>query len=203
MEETVGTNISQDTDNITKLEIDEQSTASSSTIPSLNDLDVEMDQMYNQDADSTSKYGGLHNMGNTCYLNSALQMVASLDNFRSLLNECNITTTESKLRDLLLNVLERLERGETLRPTALKREIDEKTPLFIGYRQQDSHEFLTTLLDLIDEEYKKEANYYWRTVQKYDMMTADTQRRLKFTSLSTLRNVDGDLFSTFFIGLMF
>ena len=158
LEETVGTNISQDTDIITKLETDEQSTASSSTIPSLNDLDVEMDQMYNQDADSTSKYGGLHNMGNTCYLNSALQMLASLDNFRSLLNECNLKTTESKLRDLLLNVLERLERGETLRPTALKREIDEKTPLFIGYRQQDSHEFLTTLLDLIDEEYKKEEN---------------------------------------------
>jgi ubiquitin C-terminal hydrolase len=143
-------------------------------------------------------YGGLYNLGNTCYMSSALQMLASLDKFVSDLKtrtpppsqkqqqqeenddeeemrmedetdstqqhqpqEATDTSTSSSkkssstsIRDALLDVLEKLANGETIRPDTFKHCIDERTSLFLGYRQQDSHEFLTTLLDLIDEEYK-------------------------------------------------
>jgi len=58
------------------------------------------------------------------------------------------------LRDTFLDVIDRLGNGETVRPDDLKRCIDARTSLFLGYHQQDSHEFLTTLLDMIDEDYK-------------------------------------------------
>lgn len=108
------------------------------------------------DGSSSSRFGGLSNMGNTCYMNAALQMLASLDVFTTDIQSVSVPVEGSdKLRRALKDVLERLERGETVRPDDFKRTIDERTSLFLGYRQQDSHEFLTTLLDLIDEDYKR------------------------------------------------
>jgi ubiquitin C-terminal hydrolase len=54
--------------------------------------------------------------------------------------------------------MSRLRDGETVRPDGFKRVIDERSPLFVGFDQQDSHEFLTTLLDLIDTDYTKKAD---------------------------------------------
>lgn len=143
--------------------------------------------------DEPRKYGGLANLGNTCYMASALQMLASVDGFvQDLQNrvppptgpkkndDSNVkaeeeeekveeeyilmdtdassssaTKFERRVRDALLELLGGLANGETVRPDDFKRCIDEHSGLFLGYRQQDSHEFLTTLLDLIDEEYKK------------------------------------------------
>eukprot|EP00934_Nitzschia_sp_Nitz4_P003507 Nitzschia sp. Nitz4//scaffold177_size45885//32499//34499//NITZ4_007210-RA/size45885-processed-gene-0.49-mRNA-1//-1//CDS//3329539070//3497//frame0 len=104
-------------------------------------------------------FAGLYNLGNTCYLNSALQMVASLDGFRDQIRQHIPTTEESSdtpsLRRALLSVLDQLAGRETVRPDEFKETVDQRSPLFVGYFQQDSHEFLTTLLDLIDEDYKK------------------------------------------------
>jgi ubiquitin C-terminal hydrolase len=47
-----------------------------------------------------------------------------------------------------------LQSGQTVRPDAFKKAVDERSPLFIGFRQQDAHEFPTTLLDLLDEVYQ-------------------------------------------------
>ncbi|CAJ1959077.1 unnamed protein product [Cylindrotheca closterium] len=158
----------------------DDSTATSSTLPSLNDIDEtdyhgdffvskmqvgngeESHRLAPEEEDHEDRYhfnssrnGGLENLGNTCYLNSALQMIASLDNLVSAMRETKPQVDDSKLRNVLLDIMERLGRGETVRPSDFKEELDNRSPLFVGFRQEDSHEFLTKLLDLIDEDYKK------------------------------------------------
>jgi ubiquitin C-terminal hydrolase len=120
------------------------------SIPSLSDdVFTDMDVI-----EERYSFSGLVNIGNTCYLNAALQMLASLEGFFLLL-ESTCPEIDSTLRNDLLHVLQKLSTAETVNPQALKGTIDSLSPSFVGYRQQDSHEFLTILLDLLDEAYKK------------------------------------------------
>jgi len=141
------------------------------TTPEKEDEKQEEEEMV---VDNNNEYGrgdagGLQNLGNTCYLNSAIQMLASSDKFiealesqipPSLSSEDDIDdekknkyTTKLKLRDEFLTLVKAL-RTETVNPKTFKETIDELSSLFVGYRQQDSHEFLTTVLELLDESYK-------------------------------------------------
>ena len=103
----------------------------------------------------TATYGGFWNIGNTCYMASALQMLASLDqSFIAALRTHLPPPEHSELWYAFLDLMHRLEAGETVTPDDFKEVIDGRSRLFLGYKQQDSHEFLTTLLQLIDADYK-------------------------------------------------
>jgi ubiquitin C-terminal hydrolase len=102
-------------------------------------------------------YGSLINIGNSCYMASAIQLLAGLDRFKDKLKRPPTALSSSSVSASLTNVFERLAKGDTFRPEDFKRHIDSRTTLFTGFFQQDSHEFVTTLLDLIDEEYKAKA----------------------------------------------
>jgi ubiquitin C-terminal hydrolase len=108
-------------------------------------------------------YGGLVNMGNTCYAAASLQLLATMKPFvQSLLHNnrdhLNHNSKSSSLIDAFVHLVNRLEQGETFEPKDLKEIIDAKSPFFVGYEQQDAHEFLTTLLDLMDYDYKAQMN---------------------------------------------
>ena len=148
-------------------------------------MDQEMDRvlsMSDDDEDASSEDaaklpGGLSNLGNTCYMASALQMLASVEPLMNQLvqaatasqpttqqTQSTATANTAEQEDaeetpLVLtawvDVLQRLRKGETVHPHDLKHVLDMRTPLFCGYEQQDSHEFITTLLDLLDEDLKK------------------------------------------------
>jgi ubiquitin C-terminal hydrolase len=101
--------------------------------------------------------GGISNLMNTCYMASALQMLASGEAFCQAIRESGAGPTTSPLCQALLTLWQDLAKGETVRPEDFKRAVDGRSCLFEGYEQQDAHEFLTTVLDLLDEDYKKAA----------------------------------------------
>lgn len=117
------------------------------------------------DLDSGGKVG-LNNLGNTCFMNSALQCLSHStpltrhflsSRFRADLNSSNPLGTGGMLANAFDSVMKEIWtknkniRGSTS-PTALKRAISAFAPRFAGCLQHDAQEFLAYLLDGLHED---------------------------------------------------
>ena len=108
----------------------------------------------------------LHNLGNTCFMNSALQCLSHAtpltrhflsNKFKSDVNTSNPLGTGGKLATAYDTVMKDLwmkhaARGGAASPTTLKRAIALFAPRFAGCLQHDSQEFLAYLLDGLHED---------------------------------------------------
>ncbi|KAH3203006.1 hypothetical protein KXV64_008724 [Aspergillus fumigatus] len=107
---------------------------------------------------------GLSNLGNTCYMNSALQCVRSVeeltyyflnDVYKKDLNPSNPLAHNGDIAKAYANLLRMLydEAGQSsFAPRQFKHTIGRYGPAFSGYGQQDSQEFLLFLLDGLQED---------------------------------------------------
>ncbi|KAL4803450.1 hypothetical protein BDV18DRAFT_153729 [Aspergillus unguis] len=107
---------------------------------------------------------GLSNLGNTCYMNSALQCVRSVeeltyyflnDVYKKDLNPSNPLAHNGDVAKAYANLLRTMfdEAGQSsFAPRGLKNTIGRYGPAFSGYGQQDSQEFLLFLLDGLQED---------------------------------------------------
>ncbi len=102
---------------------------------------------------------GLKNIGNTCFLNSAMQCMSNTEPltryfltkaFTSHLNQKNKLGTGGALAVAYYRLMEELwlDRGSTA-PWDVKKEVARKARQFMGYNQQDSSEFLNFLIDTL------------------------------------------------------
>ncbi|KAL0713698.1 hypothetical protein Bca4012_020676 [Brassica carinata] len=100
-----------------------------------------------------SGYGvrGLVNLGNTCFFNSVLQNLLSLDQLRDLLlkeDPCCGGPLVSSLKKLFTEATSQAGLfNSVINPSAFFGSLCSKAPQFRGYRQHDSHELLRCLLD--------------------------------------------------------
>jgi len=127
---------------------------------------------------------GLHNIGNTCYLNSVIQVFLNCTNFIDFL--MGINTENETLLLLKRFIFEYRTSTECISPINIKKMIN-RYPQFHGFGQHDANEFLVYLLDLIDIELKKENldvvtsffdhKYYTKITNTEN---ADDQKVIKF-----------------------
>lgn len=97
---------------------------------------------------------GFQNIGNTCYLNSGLQMLVQNQEFcKLILKYSGESELLKKIGDFIKDYYS--ESLTILIPSEIKKIVEEKQDLFSGFGQQDSTEFIIYLLDTIDEEIKK------------------------------------------------
>ena len=107
---------------------------------------------------------GLGNLGNTCYMNSALQCVRSVeeltvyfleDKYKEELNPSNPLSHNGDVAKAYAKLLHEVydpKQVSSFTPRGFKNTIGKYGPSFSGYQQQDSQEFLLFLLDGLQED---------------------------------------------------
>ena len=115
-------------------------------------------------ADKNGGFKGLQNRGNTCYMASALQCIAALpelrDHFLSLRFVSNLNTLTSPTKgDLAVSLYHLFEElwsenssSDSVGLRDVKSSMGRVNPQFLGYGQQDSQEFISILLDALNDE---------------------------------------------------
>ncbi|XP_010793696.1 ubiquitin carboxyl-terminal hydrolase 15 isoform X6 [Notothenia coriiceps] len=106
---------------------------------------------------------GLSNLGNTCFMNSAVQCLSNIpplteyflkDKFTEELNEDNPLGMKGEIAKAYAELIKQLWSGKFsyVTPRPFKTQVGRFAPQFSGYQQQDSHELLAFLLDGLHED---------------------------------------------------
>ncbi|XP_076320954.1 ubiquitin carboxyl-terminal hydrolase 20-like isoform X2 [Tachypleus tridentatus] len=104
---------------------------------------------------------GLQNLGNTCYMNSAIQALSNCPQLTNFFLDCTSFVRSDKKPNLaksymkLVKEMWHKKRPSYIVPSSVAYGIKMAFPMFRGYGQQDAQEFLRCVMDQLHEELKE------------------------------------------------
>ncbi|PHH58810.1 hypothetical protein CDD81_4364 [Ophiocordyceps australis] len=158
---------------------------------------------------------GLHNLGNTCYMNSALQCVRSVEeltkyflseSYLAEINETNVLGYEGRVASAYGSLLAEIyEQGKSsVSPRDFKSTVGRCRPTFSGWGQQDTQEFLGFLLDALQEDLSriKKKPYIEKPDSTDDMINnPDAIRKMADQVWDITRRRDDSVIADLFTGM--
>ena len=125
--------------------------------------------IYSQLINSKHGLSGLRNMGNTCFLNTAIQCLSNCweltnyflrNEYKKDINKKNPIGSHGKLSEAYSKLIHKLWFGkeDSYVPTKFKKELEEINEMYSDNNQQDTQEFLTFLIDGLHEDLNKVIN---------------------------------------------
>ncbi|KAL4219204.1 Ubiquitin carboxyl-terminal hydrolase 20 [Mactra antiquata] len=143
---------------------------------------------------------GLQNLGNTCYLNAALQALSNCPPLTRYFLDCpgfihsDKSPMLSKNYMKLMNEIWHRKRPSFLVPSGIVSGIKLVHPMFRGYSQQDTQEFLRCFMDQLHEELKQpiiEENDDME-VEHHSSLPVQADRQFSLDTSSTSSQSDCD-----------
>ncbi|KAI1752363.1 hypothetical protein F4782DRAFT_540347 [Xylaria castorea] len=159
---------------------------------------------------------GLTNLGNTCYMNAALQCLRSVEELTKYflagewekeLNKANVLAHNGEVAAAYANLLKEIHKDpppSSLAPRQFKNTIGRHAPQFSGYGQQDSQEFLGFLLDGLQEDLSRvKKKPYIEKPDSTDEMIGDPSaiRKMADEVWNITRKRDDSVIADLFTGL--
>lgn len=164
-------------------------TKSEKTLVELN-LETNKNWQFNLDGNDGEKFSpvfgpgltGMKNLGNTCYINSVVQMLFSLPFYRAFFAsqtfDDNVADAAEDLTSQLIKLYDGLISGRYSKPSGLKGDqyqegvkpesfknlIGREHPEFRTNKQQDANEFLLYLFDKLDKEFGLSLNQEFKFI---------------------------------------
>lgn len=125
---------------------------------------------------------GFNNIGNTCYLNSGLQMMIQNTNL------CNLIYKYKDRSQKLIDISNFIDEyynssSNSITPKVIKNYVAETNDIFAGFGQQDSSEFILFFINLINDEINKISSKKDRT---YSLFNYNINTRIKCKYINCL-----------------
>ena len=151
---------------------------------------------------------GSHNLGNTCFMNSSIACLSNCTElttyfltgkFKAEINKKNKLGVGGKLAKAWYDLLS--EYWNTKRtsgnPSTIKSVVSKKAKKFSGYNQQDSNEFMTEFLSILNEDLNKSSKKEYKELKEKGKNESEMDCAKRFWNLHIERNnsIISDLFS--------
>ena len=172
------------------------------TIIDIHDLDYLLTQKTNHGV-----CGG-HNLGNTCFMNSSIACLSNCTEltayfltgkYKTSINKKNKQGLQGKLANAWYDLLKEYweTKSRTGNPSTVKSTVAKKAKIFGGFGQQDSNEFMTEFLSLLNEDLNKSDKKEYKELKEKGKDESELECAKRFWNSHLERNdsIVTDLFS--------